>query len=241
MQPATAAPPPQVAPLAETETLPVTPEAPETTANWLLPPDSAMAMLWSLSAEDPMPADPCTDAIGVGLRCGSGSAATWDELRTMNRPLLLEAVTAERFSASILLLGVDGRQAWVAVGDDVAQLPLATLADSWRGGYRYLWRPPLGFDRPLALGDSSPAVAEIALLFARLDGQTQPLAGDLFNDALRTRVRLFQEANGLASDGVIGEQTLLKLNEQLGIDPTAASARELLGGGTDALVSRSAL
>jgi general secretion pathway protein A len=183
-----------------------------------------------------MPADPCDDV--AGLRCGTGTAATWDELNTMNRPLLLEAVTPERFAAGVLLLGIDGRNAWVAVDDGIEQVPLASLAESWRGGYRYLWRPPTGFDRPLALGDSSPAVTEVAALFARLDGQPQPLASDVFTDALRTRVRLFQSSNGLASDGVIGERTLLKLNEQLGIDPTAQFAREALTGDPGALVSR---
>ena len=208
-------------------------------AAWLLPPDMAMATLWSLSTDQPIPGDPCGDR--GGLRCGTGTAATWNELGTMNRPLLLEAVTPERFAAGILLLGVDGRQAWVAVKDGVEQVALAELAQSWRGGYQYLWRPPTGFDRPLALGDTSPAVGEIAMLFARLDGQPQPLAGDLFTDALRTRVRLFQSANGLASDGVIGERTLLKLNEQLGIDPTAESARKVLKGGPRELVSRTVL
>jgi general secretion pathway protein A len=208
-------------------------------SGWLLPPDTAMATLWSLSTDQPMPADPCGDI--AGLRCGLGTAATWDELGNMNRPLLLEAVTPERFAAGILLLGIDGREAWVAVDAGVVQVPLATLAASWRGGYRYLWRPPTGFDRPLAMGDSAPAVAEIAALFARLDGQPEPLAGDVFTDALRARVRLFQSSNGLASDGVIGERTLLKLNEQLGIDPTAESARERLLTDPGALVSRAAL
>ena len=129
---------------------------------------------------------------------------------------------------------------WVASETGVEQVPLAMLTESWRGGYRYLWRPPSGFDRPLALGDDSPAVAAIAALFARLDGQPQPLADRVFTDALRTRVRLFQAANGLVNDGVIGERTLLKLNEQLGIDPTAKSARERLTGDAGVQVSRSA-
>jgi general secretion pathway protein A len=224
-------------PVAEPE--PESAGGPPSPADWLLPPDSAMALLWSLNADSPMPDDPCAvDA--AGLRCGSGVAATWDELATMNRPLLLDAVTPARFAAGVLLLGVDGRQAWVAVEDGVEQIALAELAASWRGGYRYLWRPPTGFERPLALGDSSPAVAAIAALFARLDGQSQPLSGEVFNDALRTRVRLFQAANGLDNDGVIGEQTLLKLNEQLGIDATATAARESLGSAVDALASRTA-
>ena len=47
-------------------------------------------------------------------------------------------------------------------------------------------------------------------------------------DALEQRVRLFQQQNTLVDDGVVGVQTLLKLNEQLEIDVTAAQARQQL-------------
>ena len=49
-----------------------------------------------------------------------------------------------------------------------------------------------------------------------------------FNRALDQRVRLFQRTNGLDDDGVVGERTLLKLNEQLFVDVTAAQARQRL-------------
>jgi general secretion pathway protein A len=65
-------------------------------------------------------------------------------------------------------------------------------------------------------------------LFARLDGQQQALAGSRFNAALQQRVRLFQLEQNLEDDGVVGVQTLLALNEQVGIDTTAAKARSQL-------------
>ena len=71
-------------------------------------------------------------------------------------------------------------------------------------------------------------MAAVAQLFARLDKQPQPLAGRYFNRALEQRVRLFQQQNALADDGVVGVQTLLKLNKQLGIDVTAEQARQKL-------------
>jgi general secretion pathway protein A len=81
-------------------------------------------------------------------------------------------------------------------------------------------------------------VAEIAGLFARLDGQQQPLTGERFNGSLQQRVRLFQREHGLAADGVVGMQTLLELNRQLGIDVSAAAARERLAGDNDEVVQR---
>jgi general secretion pathway protein A len=78
------------------------------------------------------------------------------------------------------------------------------------------------------LGDDSAVVALVAQLFARLDAQPTPLAGRRFNRALEQRVRLFQQQNTLVDDGVVGVQTLLKLNEQLAIDVNAAQARQQL-------------
>ena len=73
----------------------------------------------------------------------------------------------------------------------------------------------------------------VATLFARLDGQPQALADTTFNAPLQQRVRLFQRQQGLEDDGVVGVQTLLKLNELLGIDVTAEAARQALGGTAD--------
>jgi general secretion pathway protein A len=156
------------------------------------------------------------------------SAQTWDELSALDRPLLLDMITPERFSAGSVFLGSNGRFAWFAANEGVVEVQLAELGPAWTGRYRLLWHPPPGFIHPLSIGDNSPAVAQVAELFARLDGQPQPLAGTLFNPALETRVRLFQRKYALEDDGVVGMQTLLKLNEALGIDPTAAAARDLL-------------
>ena len=116
-------------------------------------------------------------------------------------------------------------RAWVAVGDGATRVSLAELGPQWSGRYRFLWHPPRGFDRPIALGENSPVVASVAGLFARLDGQGEALADQTFNPALQARVKLFQREHDLVDDGVVGVQTLLKLNERLGIDVTAAAAR----------------
>ena len=81
---------------------------------------------------------------------------------------------------------------------------------------------------PLAAGASSAVVREVAQLFAQLDGQEQLLADTVFNAALKRRVILFQQKYALEDDGVVGMQTLLKLNELLGIDVSSSRAAALL-------------
>jgi general secretion pathway protein A len=196
----------------------------------LLPPGDAFAQLWAIYSEAPVPENPCAMEVQSGLACYEGQAWTWDELAVVDRPLLLEAITAERFQAEVLMLGVVGSAAWVLTGEGVAQVSLAELAPYWTGRYRYLWRVPQGLEQPLMLGQESDAVAWVAEQFARLDGQAEPLAQRRFNPALQQRVRLFQKDQLLVDDGVVGLQTLLKLNDQLGGDVTAVQARQWLEG-----------
>ena len=202
-------------------------ESPEPALDWLLPPGDASAQLWALSSDVPVPEPLCAEP-AENIDCVEGRAGTWDELAAIERPLLLDMVTPERFAAGVVLLGVDGRRAWVVVPSGVREVQLGQLAPYWSGTFRFLWHVPAGFVQPLAEGDRGPAVANVAQLFARLDGQARPLADQEFSPALKQRVVLFQREHGLEDDGVVGRQTLLKLNEALGIDITATQARSAL-------------
>ena len=201
---------------------------PEPVLNWLLPPAKAQALLWSIYSDAAPPLDICKDAPDSAIACVSAQAPTWDALMEYERPLLLDVITPDRFAASVLLLGIEGRSAWVAAEQGVALVQLSELGPQWSGQYYFLWHPPAGFERPLARGDSSAAVAQVAKLFAQLDAQPEALTGRSFNAALEQRVRLFQREQGLDDDGLVGVQTLLKLNESLGIDPSATLARQRL-------------
>jgi general secretion pathway protein A len=192
----------------------------------MLPPGDSMVRLWGIYSEDPVPEEPCSAEVQSGLACFEGEAWTWDDLAHIDRPLSLEAITPERFSAEVLLLGMTGHSAWVLTTQGVSQVSLAALAPYWTGRYRFLWQVPEGFQNSLTLGQESDAVAAVATWFARLDGQPEPLADRRFNRVLQERVRLFQREHGLVDDGVVGLQTLLKLNEQLGVDITAEQARQ---------------
>ena len=195
---------------------------------WLISPDTALLQLWTLYSAESPPENICNSEAQSGLVCVVEDAQTWQELMQFSRPIVLDMVTPERFSASVLLLGIQGRSARVLDGEGVSEVPLAELGPGWRGTYRFLWRPPSGFTSPLFLGQRSKAVAEVASLFARLDGQEKSLSGDTFNAALKQRVVLFQRQYDLEDDGVVGMKTLLKLNELLSVDVSNAQAESLL-------------
>ena len=198
---------------------------PGASSDWLLPPAVALSQLWTLYSDNLEPESLCAAQVQSDVSCIEGKASIWDDLLKFDRPLLLEMITPARFAAAVLLLGMDGRSAWVLTPRGVSETSLVELGPLWTGRYRFLWHPPRGFDGPITLGDDSPVVTEVAGLFARLDGQQRALAGSRFNAALQQRVRLFQLEHNLEDDGVVGVYTLLALNEQVGIDTTAAQAR----------------
>ena len=203
-------------------------------ATWLMSPDTALSKLWALYSQQPLTEKLCSVEIQQGLACVVGNAQTWQALGLFNRPIVLDMVTPERFAASVLLLGIGQGNATVFDGDTLSEVPLADLGRAWRGTYRFLWRPPAGFTGPLFLGQRSKGVAEVASLFAQLDGQDNSLTGTTFNAALKARVVLFQRQYGLEDDGVVGMKTLLKLNELLGVDVTNEQAASLLQTGRSA-------
>ena len=214
------------------------PEPPQADPGWLFSPLEGESRLWALNSSLPQPEEICPEQPLLELACVDDSAVTWDDLLGHDRPLLLDLVTTERFSAAVILLGMEGRKAWVATGRGVVTIDLGDIGSQWTGRYRFLWHPPPGFERPLSFGDSSEAVARVAELFARLDDQPRALTDDKFNSALQQRVRLFQREQGLEDDGVVGVQTLLKLNERLGIDISAETARARLQAESDEVVQR---
>jgi len=77
------------------------------------------------------------------------------------------------------------------------------------------WRVDEQYKSPIFYGTSGPIVSWLAQQFATYDQQERVLADNQFNASLQQRVKIFQRANQLEDDGVVGIKTLLKLEEKL--------------------------
>ncbi|MEE4659452.1 MAG: AAA family ATPase [Halieaceae bacterium] len=156
-------------------------------------------------------ADTCQALRESGWRCEALGASSWQDLLAYNRPAVLTLVTPDRFLTHAVLVGLQGDRALLATASGTETVALARLGSLWRGDFELLWQPPVDYAGPLGVGDRGPLVRWLADAFAELDGQARPLADTEFNEALQTRVRLFQRRYGLEQDGVVGLKTLLRL------------------------------
>lgn len=183
---------------------------------WMLSLSQAEQVYWRLHGDTAVSRDLCAQIANWGYRCAAADAVVWDDVARLNRPVILELVRPDRFGSAAVLLHVEGEEGYFAAPEGVISVPLRDVAPLWNGRFRWLWRAPQAWDDVVKEGDRGPVVAEVAQLFAALDGQEQPLAVDSFDARLRQRVELFQQREGLTADGVVGEQTVMVLNERLG-------------------------
>ena len=193
------------------------------TPRWQLSLQEASNVLWQAAMDSPVPTSVCPPPQITGLQCARETVQVWNELIKLNRPVLLEMVTEDKFAAAAFVLSFKDASALTWTREGLLKVSLAELAKQWSGGVQYLWQAPRGWKGSVGLGDKSPIVNVLAQMFATLDGMSVPEV-KAYGPALEARVRLFQEAEGLVSDGVVGEQTILRLNDRLGIGLTSQRA-----------------
>lgn len=174
-----------------------------------------MFELWGVAPGSAAIAYPCPEAERHGLACLERSGS-WKLLLSFNRPAVLELVSPEGRLVPVLLEAVEGERARVSAGGESVWVSVAGLEAYWQGRFRLLWRPPLSIET------LRPGMRHKGVLWlrARLDqvlGPAVPAEDSmLFDQALAQRVRTFQAREGLRPDGVVGAQTLVRLNS---LDP----------------------
>ncbi|WOJ96173.1 AAA family ATPase [Congregibacter brevis] len=203
---------------------------------WRMTPLAGAQALGSLYGTlQPMLANPCATFLN-NLRCEQREMESWNQMLAEGRPALLGLLDERRFEGRALLLGIEGDRALLGTAQGAQEVPLQVLAPLWTGTVWQLWRPSMAVERTLELGDSGDDVGRVAMLFARLDGQAQPLTDSLFDSRLESRVKLFQQQHGLRADGVLGENTLralsLAVGDDLGFSEAQAWARARIQAGS---------
>lgn len=163
-------------------------------------------------------ANPCLAASALNSACEKTRLNSWDELKDVNRPGLMTLATEDKKWVYLLVIGLSENYLLAMQDGTEKIIPWRDVAPLWNGDFFYFWSRPQGFNNTLQLGDKSDLVTWVAEQFALLDQQPAPLTRQFFTEKLKKRVELFQRTQNIFPDGVIGAQTLRRLNEVLGVD-----------------------
>ena len=176
----------------------------------------------------------CTQAETQGLRCLTLEQGSPDELRALGLPALVELRMPPLLDfgsdgivrGTVLLPGHDPHLATILEADGKRHFDSSELAQVSTGKALLLFRPAVT-DAPGTLVEGARGVGVVWLrtVLSELGGQAIE-SGDpmLFDATLTVALRKFQEQHGLVADGVVTDQTLLRLQSGIGMTGFEASA-----------------
>ncbi|MEH6460827.1 AAA family ATPase [Chitinimonas sp. JJ19] len=169
--------------------------------------DTAFAGLYQAWGQDYNPTERCPKV--AALRCRNARGGL-EELRQFDRPAVLYLVDATEREVPALLQSMDAQSVGLLIAGQPQRISHVELAQYWSGRYTLLWRAPDAPPGAVRLGDGGPLVAWLARQLDALEHRSS--TPPVFDEALRARVKQFQLAQGLAPDGQVGAQTLVRLS-----------------------------
>ncbi len=168
---------------------------------------------WGTTYDDSKYRSACNQAVTVGLRClyKQGNLGT---LRRLNRPAVLRFIDGEGEEYFAALVGLQDEAAHLMVGGELEVVSIPELERQWTGAYTMLWKMPEGYQGAVLPGKSAIWLPWLNNRLAVIDGQdvNSTIDGDVLQGDLLEKVKDFQHENGLASDGILGPQTIISLN-----------------------------
>lgn len=185
--------------------------------DWLANPDLTLSAgienalrVWGQSPPVSGRAD-CTSVQKQGFICVSGSA-TWKDLISMRRPVILEFTSTDQSKRYLLMTGIKQRQAIFQHGREVS-FPVADVLRYWNGRYLIIWHSPFPNVQAIYPGQTSDDVFWLRRQLTANDGVDEQVSDPRFFDSgLLKRVKAFQLQHHLTEDGIAGTRTLFYLD-----------------------------
>ncbi|MGB2259629.1 MAG: AAA family ATPase [Porticoccaceae bacterium] len=177
-------------------------------------PYSALFDLWSVEVGE-VYSEEEAEALASrnGLRVEQIKNASLADLQVINRPGIIRLKDQNGYLKSALLSQINPFGV-ILRSPNSEQLDIQSFVDNWSGTFVYLWRPPQQIDS-LKLGDIDPqAVAWLQSKLAAVDIDAEVIiSAGRYSQAIADQVLSFQRQQNLKADGVVGRETLLRLNQ----------------------------
>ena len=169
----------------------------------------------------------CAALVSLDWRCENISDVELSTLAKINRPAVMVLSNgAQTFYVPVV--AKQNQQLGVLQSGNISWVNIADLEPLWQRQMTFLWQPPAQFIDYIYFDSEPNLINWLANAFVIIDEQAQPLAKDAYNSLLKQRVSLFQENYNLTVDGIVGRDTILRINEVLGI-AKVLERPELLG------------
>ena len=171
---------------------------------------------WNLTYGPEKNPDACAYAQTKGLQCyqKSGSVAS---LILFNRPAVLRLFNIHGLNFYVTITAVKGDSAILVVGKESVRISLEDVESQWGGDYTLLWKTPHYYKGSIEPGKRNLLIPWLDRQLAFVQNRKRKIRANIrYDEELVSHVKKFQRAEGLLPDGIIGPQTLMRLNTALG-------------------------
>ena len=173
-----------------------------------------LAQAWKLA---PGEGTPCPAFAREQVRCFSSNTSL-ALIRQLGRPGIIKLDSRSTSPSYALLVALTPDSATLRAGSTEQTVTLTALAARWEGDFSTLWRVPAGYIGPVNDSQGGPVVEWVSARLASVQGKAQTADQPIQNAAFKARVRVFQLAQGLPADGLLGPLTFMQLNRAGGVD-----------------------
>lgn len=182
--------------------------------------DTAFATLFSVwdITFTPRTDRACEQADAQNLKC-LFLRGSWNVVRQLNRPVILTLTDRSGEAHQVVLTRMTDTTADISIGPHVHTLALDEISEYWFGESLLLWKPPNGQAKAYQRGTRDPGVLWVRQSLAAILGVTVTDAdSEMFDETLERQVKDYQRNRRLKVDGLVGQQTQIIINSDLGLD-----------------------
>lgn len=153
-----------------------------------------------------------------GLQAEKLTTAKIADLERINRPGIVwmkqSFNSSQRGLKSYLLSGLNGTVVSLQGNKGSITVLLEDFLAGWSGRYLYLWQPAPSFNT-LTVGDSNAlGLRWLQDQLAIIDQSSERIiTGGRYTQAIAQKVASFQSQQALTADGVVGRETIMRLNQ----------------------------
>jgi general secretion pathway protein A len=191
----------------------------ETMAN----PLTGLLAIWGIDSAEVYSEEELSSVADVQqLRLEKISVASLGFIEKVNRPGIVWLRSESGYLKNYILSKLDANTVTLQNRQGETAIDRESFAQNWNGMYLYLWKPPQSYSAPLAVTGSAANQLQInpqlidwlQLQLQALDqGGERVISGGRYTAAVAQQVLEFQQQQGLVADGILGRETLMRLNQ----------------------------
>jgi general secretion pathway protein A len=172
---------------------------------------------WKLEYRPEQDGSPCFYAQTRGMGCHE-ETSNLEKLRNLNRPVVLKLHDAHNRTYYAALTGLGSQVARIELAGEEQTVAVNTVYRHWDGEFTLLWQQPPTYHKPITPGAEGEDVYWLSQKLRQIDSRDPVAETPVYQPAMIEKIKRFQLDQGLIADGIVGVHTLVRLNNELGVD-----------------------